>query len=203
MIVLLDCSYKPQDSNSGYFLGVLEKNLNQDTLQDVRTWSIKDVLMGMHMGDFVNCLREAEALVFGVPLYVDGLPAQVVKLFEILLEQYQGTLYDLGIYVVSNLGFYESKQLRHMLDMVRNWCMRMGCRYGGGLAIGAGPLVRSVGPHKKLKEAFSKMANAIIQKESIGNVYCDPSIPRTVYIKAAHASFRKTAKKNNLNPDEI
>ena len=41
-----------------------------------------------------------------------------------------------------------------MLDMVRNWCMRMGTRYGGGLAIGAGPLVRSVGPHKKLKEAF-------------------------------------------------
>ena len=203
MIILLDCSYKPKDSNSRYFLEILEQNLNQDDLQECQIWNIKDVLIGTHMSDFVNCLREADALVLGVPLYVDGLPAQVVKLFEILLEHYQGALYDLGVYVVANLGFYESRQIRHMLDMVRNWCMRMGTRYGGGLAIGAGPMVRSVGPHKKLQKAFGDIANAVVEKESMGNVYCDPDIPRRIYMMAAHKSFKRTARKNNLDPKEI
>ena len=204
MIILLDCSYKAKDSNSKYFLEILKENLEKDKDQKCVIMELKQVMAGSgQRNEFVEALHQADTLVLGAPLYVDGLPAQVVKLLELLLESCQGKFWDLGVYVVSNLGFYESKQIRHMLDMVRNWCMRMGTRYGGGLAIGAGPLVRSVGPHKKLKEAFSTMANAIAEKESMGNVFCDPAVPRSVYIKAAHMSFRKTAKKNQLNPGEI
>ena len=49
-----------------------------------------------------------------------------------------------NVYVVSNLGFYESEQISILLEIVKNWCSRMGFPYGGGLAIGAGEMMGSL-----------------------------------------------------------
>lgn len=51
------------------------------------------------VSEFVNELKEADALVIGAPLYVDGLPAQAVKLLEMLQEDQHithefGPVYD-------------------------------------------------------------------------------------------------------------
>ena len=91
--------------------------------------------------EYVKKLEQAGAFVIGAPLYVDGLPAQAVKLLEMLMD------FDLSgkqVYVVSNLGFYEGQQICNLFDIVRNWCERMQMVYGGGLAIGAGPMVRAI-----------------------------------------------------------
>ena len=87
-----------------------------------------------------------------------------------------------------NLGFYEAKQIQHLLDMVRNWCVRMGCVYGGGLAVGAGPLlvrIWNLPVNKDVKAGISKMAKAISKKEAMGNYYTKTIVPRAVYLQAA------------------
>lgn len=221
MILMLNCSYK-KSSNTEYFLSLLMheiqntslKNNNQQvTDRECKIICIKDILMNMEKGSlekFFSELKQAKAFVIGTPLYVDGLPAQIVKLMEVLLEKYKGKIPKLPVYVVSNLGFYEAEQIRHLLAMVENWCKRMGFAYGGGLAVGAGPMVRAVEgmPVKNvlLKDVIrgiEKLAYAITCHKKLKNYCTKTRIPREIYLKAAHMNFDKTAKENGLKVSEV
>lgn len=195
MILMVNCSYKSKDSNTQFFLEQLKKNVGECEIL-----SLKNIFKN-GIDNFVEKLKNADALVLGAPLYVDGLPAQAVKLLEFLYENHKGDFPSLPIYVVSNLGFYEAKQIKHLLDIVRNWCLKMGCTYGGGLAIGAGPMVPCVQNiplekilNKDIWRGISKLAYAVQNKESMENYYTKTKIPRTVYLKAAHMTFNKSLK---------
>ena len=197
MILMINCSYKGNNSNSRYFLGILEQELNAISKEPCRHLDIRSILTGK-FEDFLHELNEADALVIGAPLYVDGLPAQAVRLLELLQEHAQGNYSHLPVYVVSNLGFYEPQQICNLFSIVENWCARMGMKYGGGIAIGAGPMIRILkdmplkcGLNKKIGIGFENLAKAISAHASVGNLYCKTMIPRWVYKAAAHRNFRK------------
>ena len=147
--------------------------------------------------EFVKKLEQAGAFVIGAPLYVDGLPAQAVKLLEMLMD------FDLSgkqVYVVSNLGFYEGQQICNLFDIVRNWCERMQMVYGGGLAIGAGPMVRAIKNlplvNKGIEKGLVRLADHVRRGEAMENFYAQMKIPRVLYQQAAHMMFRQTLKEN-------
>ena len=199
MILMLNCSYKPKAGNTQYYLDLLKNELSE---KEVEIISLRSVLNG-GFAAFTEKLKHADALVLGAPLYVDGLPAQAVKLLEMLLQCDTGRFAGKKVYVVSNLGFYEGEQTCNLFDIVRNWCDRMQMVYGGGLTVGAGPMI-SVLKNMPLKKGFNKdigkgieqLANAIARGEVTDNYYAKTKIPRAVYLMAAHMSFRKTLKKN-------
>lgn len=204
MILMLNCSYKKKTSNSLYFLEKLKDELTACSDVECKMLNIRDVFIDS-MEDFAEELKTAKALVLGVPLYVDGLPAQVVKLMEDLLANNKGEFPNVSVYVVSNLGFYESTQIKHLLNMVENWCLRMDMPYGGGIAIGAGPMIRTLenmslkkGLNKDIGCGLEKLAKCIFRGETMENYYCKTGIPRVVYLKAAHMSFDKTLKVNGV-----
>ena len=192
MILMLNCSYKVKDSNTQYFLELLNKELGEEA----EILPIRHVLTG-GFSEFVKKLEQAEAFVIGAPLYVDGLPAQAVKLLEMLMDF---DLTDKRVYVVSNLGFYEGAQICNLFDIVRNWCVRMQMVYGGGLAVGAGPMVRAVKNlplvNKDIEKGLEQLADHIRRSEAMENIYAQTKIPRVVYQQAAHMSFRQTLKQN-------
>ncbi len=195
MILMVNCSLKVKDSNTQYFLERLKNSL--DTCEII---SLRDVFK-TGLDEFVKKLEMADALVIGAPLYVDGLPAQAVKLLEMLLEEYKGKFSNLPVYVVSNLGFYEASQIKPLLDIVRNWCARMGCVYGGGLAVGAGPMISTLRNtvidkmlNKDVEKGIRKLAKTIAKRESMENYYTKTMIPRAVYLKAAHMKFNQSLK---------
>ncbi len=198
MILMVNCSLKNKAGNTQYFLELLKNKLG-----DAEIISIKSVLKEP-LDEFAAKLQKADALVIGAPLYVDGLPSQAVKLLEMLLERYKGQI-TCPVYVVSNLGFYEAKQIQPLLDMVRNWCMRMGCTYGGGLAIGAGPLISTLksmpldkGLNKDIGKGLKLLSESIQNSTMMENYYTKTMIPRVVYLKAAHAMFNRTLKENGV-----
>lgn len=194
MILMVNCSYKACDSNTQFFLELLKEKLDGET----RILPLKKVLSG-GFADFLRELETAQALVIGAPLYVDGLPAQAVKLLEMLLECDKSALSDKPVYVVSNLGFYEGEQICNLFDIVRNWCARMGMVYGGGLAVGAGPMIRATNGlplHRDIEKGLHRLADHIRRGTAMGNYYAKTLIPRGVYLQAAHMTFRKTLKKN-------
>ena len=199
MILMLNCSYKTKDSNTQYFLELLKNEIADKETEIV---SIRKVLNGGFV-EFTAKLEQSDAFVIGAPLYVDGLPAQAVKLLEMLLECGNGSFTGKPVYVVSNLGFYEGEQICNLFDIVKNWCTRMEMSYGGGLAIGAGPMISTVktmplkkGLNKDIGTAMELLANIIRTGGSMDNYYAKTQIPRMVYLQAAHINFRKTMKEN-------
>ena len=194
MILMVNCSYKASDSNTQFFLELLKEKLDGE----IRIIPLKKVLSG-GFTEFLGELEAAEAFVIGAPLYVDGLPAQAVKLLELLLLCDKTPLDRKPVYVVSNLGFYEGEQICNLFDIVRNWCTRMGMTYGGGIAVGAGPMIRATKGlllHRDMEKGLTRLADHIRQGTAMGNYYAKTVIPRAVYLQAAHMSFRKTLKKN-------
>ena len=113
MILMLNCSYKAKDSNTQYFLELLKKELGAVETEII---NIRHVLNGGFY-EFIDNLTQAEAFVIGTPLYVDGLPAQAVKLLEMLLEAGNDSLSGKRVYVVSNLGFYEGAQICNLFEI--------------------------------------------------------------------------------------
>lgn len=213
MILMLNCSFKAKSANTEYFFQLLEDEVSKCSDKECKVVSIRGVLKDVENGsldDFVKELKKAKAFVIGAPLYVDGLPSQAVKLLELLLDNYKGQIPKLPVYVVSNLGFYESEQIKHLLSMVENWCIRMGMAYGGGLAIGAGPMVRALDglPVKKVVlnhtvKGIKQLATAIVNRKKMKNYYTKTVIPRIVYLKAAHKMFDETAIENGLKVEEV
>lgn len=197
-------SFRGKNSNSNYFLDVLETQLNEEC-ERIHLNQIKG------LEEVTEKLRKAEALVIGMPLYVDGVPAQVVEFMEKMCQNYKGQCQNLRVYVVSNLGFYESKQIRIQLKIVKNWCNKMGMTYGGGLAIGAGEMLGGMnnvpinqGPNKQLGEGIGKLAAAITKRECIVDIYVEPSyFPRAFFMLAANMSWGRNVQKDGLTKKDL
>lgn len=204
MVLLINCSYKGERSNSNYFLSKLQEKLNVE-YEHVHLQKIHDTNLIM------NKIKEADLVVFTMPLYADNIPAQVMELMEKLYEEGKEKIGNTNIYVITNLGFYDSKEAHIQLDIVRNWCTKMNIVYGGAIAIGAGEMLGGFknisidkGPNKSLGKGLKKMADKIKNNESFDNMYIEPSlIPRWMYMFIADRLWVSKAKKNGVSKTEI
>ena len=86
-------------------------------------------------------LRDAEAVVFGVPLYVDSIPSHVLRFMERMETFCRENGLKLNIYCVANNGFIEGKQNEPMMQCFEHFCTRAGLTWGGGVGIGGGVML--------------------------------------------------------------
>lgn len=204
MVILVNCSYKGEKSNSNYFLEKLEEKLTVP-YEHIHLQKLQDINWCKSM------LAQADAMVLGMPLYVDGMPAQVMEFMEKLYEEEKKDIGDTKVYVVSNLGFYESIQIHIQLDIVKNWCEKMGITYGGGLAIGAGEMLGGLrelpmdkGPNRMLGEALIRVADGIDRNRIFDNIFVQPAgLPRWLYMFGGNMTWAPQAKKNGVRRKEI
>ena len=191
--MLLNCSPHGENANSKKFLDVIAGELEGD-------------VTNINLSSYVNKLDEladtvmsAEKLVLGMPLYVDGIPSLVVRMMEHLEKQ---GISNKKVYVVANMGFYESKQLENLMSMVRDWCDVCGIDYCGGTAVGAGGMMGAVikygsnGPGKNVYESLVTLSEKISKSEPISDVYTNANkFPRFLYFLECNSRMRKGMKK--------
>ena len=203
-VVLLNGSMRNVKGNSAKFARELKKQLKIDP--DII--DLKD-----HMDDMSSLVREleeAETLVLCMPLYVDGLPAQVIRLMETFRREYRGG--KARIYLLANMGLYESKQLINLFAMVRQWCGEMDFEYCGGLGISAGELLGTLiglkpfdkSSNKKAIEGINRLAKAINNEAMMRDIFAEPHhFPRWLYIAIANTNWNRLAKKAGIKPKEL
>ncbi|MBQ4311259.1 MAG: flavodoxin family protein [Oscillospiraceae bacterium] len=202
-VILLNCSMRGNRANSKKFLDILSRNISSET-ESVGISEYND-----RMDELTDILAAAPKIVLGTPLYVDGIPSQLLRVME-KLEKYEHSS-DKTVYAVTNMGFYESAQIKNLLSMVRSWCDKCGFRYGGGLAIGAGEMMGSGnlseipnGPAKNMLSGLEKIGRAVDASEVIEDIYADAyRFPRAFYIAAANLSWPADAKKNGLKKKDL
>ena len=86
-------------------------------------------------------LRDAQAVVFGVPLYVDGIPSHVLRFMEAMEAFCKENGLHLYVYCIANNGFIEGKQNEPLMQSFEHFCSRAGLAWGGGVGIGGGVML--------------------------------------------------------------
>ncbi len=203
-VVILNGSMRNVKGNSAKFARKLKASLNTDPdIIDLRD----------HMDDMpglVHELEKTETIVLCMPLYVDGLPAQVIRLMETFRKEYRGG--KAWIYLLANMGLYESKQLRNLFEAVKQWCSEMDFEYCGGLGISAGELVGTLigqkpfdkSSNKKVIEGIERLAKAINHEVKMEDVFAEPHhFPRWLYIAIANTNWNRLAKKAGIKPKDL
>lgn len=80
-------------------------------------------------------LRDAQAVVFSLPLYVDAVPSHVLRFLEKMEVYCQEKGLRLSVHVISNNGFIEGKQNEPLMQVFENFCARAGLVWGGGVML--------------------------------------------------------------------
>jgi hypothetical protein len=201
--ILLNGSMRCISGNSAKLACKLSEQLGWRTeIVDLKAYL--DDLYGL-----IGKLENADTIVLCIPLYVDGLPSQVIRLME-AMEAYRGKTKQ--IYVLANMGLYESRQLVNLFSAVRQWCGIMCYEYCGGLGISAGELLGTlmdaipfrVGPTRRAAEGMNKLAEAVRNGRAIEDIYAEPYMfPRLLYIQIANTNWNRTAKRNGISPDDL
>ena len=86
-------------------------------------------------------LRDAQAVVFCLLLYVDGVPSHVLRFLE-EMEAFCGrNALRLSLYCVANNGYIEGRQNEPLMQVFEHFCTRAGLTWGGGVGIGGGVML--------------------------------------------------------------
>jgi hypothetical protein len=134
-ILLLNASPKRITSASKYFLGLLGLHT-----RGCKTTKLH--LSGSAMYEEVfRCFEDIDALVIALPVYVDGVPGSVLRFLEEAEQYIKENNCSFKLYVISNCGFYEGRQCKHLLNIMHNFCSAAGLSWGGGIGIGAGEML--------------------------------------------------------------
>lgn len=202
--ILLNASMRGEDANSLRFLNYVADYLDEE----YETINLSSYISKQE--ELVQRLLSAKTIVLGIPLYVDGIPSHVLRIME-EMEGYEASK-EKKIYVVSSMGMYESSQIKNLLSMIKTWCCACGYIYGGGIAIGAGGMMRSLvrpnagagGPAKNVILGLRELANAINSSSEIADIYADAlNFSRRLYMKIANSNWPKSAKQNGLKKRDL
>ena len=132
--VLINCSPKKRFCASAYFLFLQRLFVGGEKVKE-RLRSPADHTR------ILEQLRDARAVVFGMPLYVDGVPSHVLRFLEEMEVFCRENGLKLRVYCVANNGFIEGKQNEPLMQVFENFCARTGLAWGGGVGIGGGVML--------------------------------------------------------------
>ncbi|WP_022758693.1 flavodoxin family protein [Butyrivibrio fibrisolvens] len=156
--------------------------------------------------DMTSCKK----IVLAMPLYADGAPSHVLRLMEMMEKQCAASKKQ--IYVVANMGFYESRQIRNLLGMVKAWSEKCGYEYCGGVAVGAGEMLGKMiripdayNTHaRNVALALDELGKAISSSEEVADIYADAyKFSRLFYLIYGNNGWTKTAKRNGLTKKDL
>jgi len=86
-------------------------------------------------------LKDARAVVFCLPLYVDGIPSHVLRFMEEMEAFCKENSLQLNLYCIANNGFIEGRQNEPLMQSFEHFCSRTGLTWGGGVGIGGGVML--------------------------------------------------------------
>ena len=156
-----------------------------------------------------NEIYNSDVLIFLFPLYVDGIPSNLLKLL-VEFEKKKVIKYRTKIYCIVNNGFYEGKQNQLAILQIKNWCEKVKARWGQGIGVGAGELLPHLkkyplgqGPLKNLGKVLDEFSANIITLKSDEDIYINPNWLKSLYFFQATISWILKGKKNNLRVREL
>ena len=132
--VFINCSPKKRFCASTYFLFLQRLFVGGEKVTEkLRTPADHERILEQ--------LRDAQTVVFALPLYVDGIPSHVLRFMEQMEVFCTENGLHLNAYVIANNGFIEGRQNEPLMQSFEHFCSRAGLTWGGGVGIGGGVML--------------------------------------------------------------
>ena len=108
--VFINCSPKKRFCASAYFLSLQRLFVRGEKVSEkLRTPADHDRILKQ--------LPNAQAIVFCLPLYVDGIPSHVLRFMEEMETYCKENRLKLTVYCIANNGFIEGKQNEPLMQV--------------------------------------------------------------------------------------
>ena len=202
-IIIINGSPKTVKSNSEILENYLFPLLKENNIK--KYYSIYFQLNDKTKNEIYN----SDILIFIFPLYVDGIPSNLLKLL-VKFEKENVVRPETKIYCIVNNGFYEGKQNFLALLHMKNWCKKVNAKWGQGIGIGSGELLPYLkkfklgqGPLKNLEKILNRLSRNILTLNSDKNIYINPNWTKSLYFIQGSISWILKARKNNLKIREL
>lgn len=147
-------------------------------------------------------LASRDVIILAFPLYVDGIPSQLLRYMEGL-----GRLQGKKLYCLINCGFMEPEHMDIAMEMIRLWCAETGMAFMGGCAFGGGGIGPNLkigkGPGHNYGKALDQLAKNIAAERFGEIIKTRINMPKKLYIFGAHRGWKSAAKKRGLRPKEL
>ena len=132
--VFINCSPKERFCASAYFLALQRLFVGGEK-------ATEKLRVPADHARILERLRGADAVVFCLPLYVDGIPSHVLRFMERMEAFCRENGLHPAVYCVANNGFIEGKQNEPLMRAFEHFCARAGLSWGGGVGVGGGVML--------------------------------------------------------------
>lgn len=196
-IAMINGSPKSKSSTSGQLLKELLTCISNDAV-------CKEFCFNKSKVDerVVSELKDCDVWVFALPLYVDGVPSQLLSCLYQIEKMGIGNK-NIMVFGIVNSGFYEGKQNDIAIEILKNWCGKSELQWGMGIGVGGGGALSKMqsvplgkGPKKSLGNAFHILKNKIESKTTAEDIYISINLPRRLYKLFAEMGWKQMIKKN-------
>jgi hypothetical protein len=134
-ILIINGSPKKRGGASAFFGNVLRCMLFPNIV------TTKSVGISKNYQEIFDNLKNTDAVVFSVPLYIDSIPSHFIHFLKEIEQYCKNNKCRFMLYVISNSGFIEGHQNQAHLEQYKCWCERANITWGGGLGIGGGVML--------------------------------------------------------------
>jgi len=225
-IVMLAGSPKREMSLSAALVGELSRSLGdqEKILFDSSLLTIENTQETA--AKITATLGSAEVFIVAFPLYVDAIPAHLLRLLEAIAEERRKSdpiaRYlrndDSGevvskpdrwprVYAMVNCGFYESENSRSASRMLQLWSEDACMIFAGSLLIGAGGigprLALGRGMGRRVGKALKMLTSSILQGEKFEAFTVEPNVSRRIYMGSGNKWWAKIARRNGIGEDAL
>lgn len=161
--VLINCSPKKRFCASSYFLFLQRLFVpGEKVTEKLRTPADHQRILEQ--------IKDAQAVVFGVPLYVDGVPSHVLRFLQQMEDYCKDNNLKLNVYCIANNGFIEGRQNEPLMQIFENFCHRAKLTWGGGVGIGGGVML-NVTRILFVVEIALLLVNIVLSLINNGNIF--------------------------------
>lgn len=203
--LLLVGSPKQERSTSYSLLSYLDKHLKEHGIETKTDFVIRILHEADGIDRTVASITDSDFVILAAPLYVDLLPAPVIKMMEKIAEKRTSASEHQPLLIaIINSGFPESHQNKIAIEFCNMFANKVGFRWGGGLPFGGGAAINGepleqAGPRAR----FARPAMEILAKsladgngvpEKAIELISKPIIPKMLYARVANSSWVAQAR---------
>jgi hypothetical protein len=206
-LLLLVGSPRGENSTSASLGNYLVEKLENVGMKSEKGFMHRLVNRPKKIQELFSMVDNSDLIILAFPLYVDSLPAPVIKAMELIKNERDRikSSESQDFIAISNCGFPESKQIRIALEICKIFANEVGFMWKGGIAFGAGEVVHGIplkergGMVRNVMKGLDLASEALIENKAVPQEALDliskKLMPIGLYKTMGNLGWRLRARK--------